>query len=103
MLDFERNIKDFRKRNIGVAAASADKWEDALKTAERYKLTFPVGWGLDPARFSQQTGAFYNDKENYIQATGFIISPEGKVENAVYSSRSIGRLMAKDCLSFVGH
>ncbi len=103
MLDFQRNIKEFERKETQVLAASTDTWDHALQTVERYKLTFKVGYGLNPKEFSAMTGAFYNETENYIQATGFVISPEGKIENAVYSSRSIGRLTAKDCLNFIGH
>ncbi len=95
-------MKDFEKKNIQVIAASADPWEKALQTAEIYKLTFTIGFGLDPAEVSALTGAFYNARENHLHATGFIIGPNGKVEDAVYSSRSVGRLVAKDCLEFIG-
>jgi alkyl hydroperoxide reductase subunit AhpC len=95
-------MKDFEKRDIQVIAASADSWEKAIRTAEIYKLTFTIGYGLDPAEVSALTGSFYSAQENYLHATGFIISPEGKIEDAVYSSRSIGRLVAKDCLEFIG-
>lgn len=102
MLDFQRNLKDFEKKGVQVIAASADTWEQALGTVERYRLTFKVGYGLKPREVSALTGAFFNDKENYLHAAGFIIGPDGKIENSVYSSRSIGRLVAKDCLEFVG-
>ncbi len=102
MLDFQKNIREFEKRNIQVIAASADTWDQALQTVERYKLTFRIGYGLDPRGFALRTGAFYNEKEHYIHATGFIIGPDGKIEDAVYSSRSVGRLVAKDCLEFIG-
>jgi len=95
-------MRDFEKKNIQVIAASADPWEKAIQTAEVYKLTFTIGFGLDPAEVSSLTGAFYNARENHLHATGFIIGPDGKVEDAVYSSRSIGRLVAKDCLEFIG-
>lgn len=94
-------MKDFEKNDVGVIAASADSWEQALATVERYKLTFSIGYGLNPKEVSTLTGAFYNDRENYLHATGFIIGPDQKVQNAVYSSRSVGRLVAKDCLDFV--
>lgn len=58
---------------------------------------------MNPREVSSLTGAFYNEKDNYLHATGFIIGPDGKIENAVYSSRSIGRLVARDCLEFIGH
>ncbi len=85
-----------------MIAASTDTWDEALGTVERYKLTFRIGYGLDPRQTSSLTGAFYNEKERYLHATGFIIGPDGRIENAVYSSRSIGRLVAKDCLEFIG-
>jgi len=94
-------MKEFEKRSIQVIAASADPWEKALQTAERYRLTFRMGYGLNPPEISALTGAFYNAQENYLHATGFIIGPNGKVENALYSSRSIGRLIAQDCLDFI--
>jgi peroxiredoxin len=102
LLDFQRHLKDFEKRNIQIVAASADTWEKAIQTAEVYKLTFAIGYGLDPAGVSSLTGAFYNAQENYLHATGFIIGPSGKIEDAVYSSRSVGRLVARDCLEFIG-
>lgn len=102
MLDFQKNSRNFEKKNIQVIAASADPWGKALQTVERYKLTFTVGYGLVPREISALTGAFFNEKENYLHATGFIIGPDGKIENAVYSSRSIGRLVAGDCLDFIG-
>jgi len=102
LLDFQKNINDFEKREIQVIASSADTWAQALQAVERYKLTFRMGYGLNPREVSSQTGAFYNERENYLHATEFIIGSDGKIENAVYSSRSIGRLVAKDCLEFIG-
>jgi hypothetical protein len=61
-----------------------------------------MGYGLNPLEISALTGAFYNERERYLHATGFIIGPDRKIEDAVYSSRSIGRLVAKDCLEFIG-
>jgi peroxiredoxin len=95
-------MKNFSKKSIQVIAASADPWEKALQTVERYRLTFLVGYGLNPPEISKLTGAFYNAQENYLHATGFIIGPDGKVEDAVYSTRSVGRLVAQDCLDFIG-
>jgi peroxiredoxin len=102
LLDFQRNIREFEKKNIQVIAASADTWDEALGTVERYRLTFRIGYGLKPRQVSMLTGAFYNERENYLHATGFIMGPDGRIEDAVYSSRSIGRLVAKDCLEFIG-
>lgn len=94
-------MEEFERNNIKVIAASADTLEEALKTIDRYKLTFRIGYGLNPEKISRITGAFYNKEKGYIQATGFIVGPNGKIENAVYSSRSLGRLVAKDCIAFI--
>ena len=95
-------MKDFERRDIRIIAASADNWEKAIQTAEAYKLAFTIGFGLDAARVSALTGAFYSAREKHLHATGFILGPDGRIEDAVYGSRSIGRLVAKDCLEFIG-
>lgn len=102
MLDFRKHAEEFARYNIHVIAASSDTWEQAIQTAEQYKLNFRIGYGMDPTEFSSLTGAFINERENYIHATGFILGTDGRIMNAVYSSRSIGRLVAKDCLDFIG-
>jgi len=101
LLDFQRNIIEFEKKNITIIATSSDPEEEAVKTVDKYGLTFSVGYGLIPSKVSAVTGAFFNPQKNFLYATGFIIGPEGKIENSVYSSGSIGRLTAKDCLDFI--
>ncbi len=102
MLDFQKHLKEFDKKGIQIIAASTDKWTEAIQTVEIYKITFNIGFGLNPREVSSITGAFYNERENYLHATGFIIGPDGKIEDAVYSTRSVGRLVAADCLEFIG-
>ncbi len=101
MLDFQRSIDEFEKKNIRIIAASSDPEEEAGKTVDKYGLIFTVGYGLIPSEVSAITGAFFNLEKNHLHATGFIVSPEGKIENAVYSSSAIGRLTASDCLAFI--
>jgi alkyl hydroperoxide reductase subunit AhpC len=103
LLDFEKSIAEFNKRKFQVIAASVDKLEDALSTVERYKITFKVGYGLNVEEISQKLGAFYDKDKGYLHATGFIINPEGKIINGVYSNRSVGRLIAKDCVRLIDH
>ncbi|MGD0238093.1 MAG: peroxiredoxin, partial [Syntrophorhabdales bacterium] len=57
--------------------------------------------GLNAKEISLKTGAFYEGKEGYLHATGFVINPEGTIVNAVYSTMAIGRLVAKDCLGLI--
>jgi hypothetical protein len=38
-----------------------------------------------------------------IQATGFLLAPDGKILNAVYSSGPLGRLVAEDVIGMVAY
>ncbi len=101
MLDFQKNIEEFTNSGIQVAAASADSKEDAQKTVDKYSVTFRVGFGLDAASVSEQTGAFYDEKRGSLHATGFVLAPDGKIANAVYSTGPLGRLVAADTLALI--
>ena len=92
---------EFNRYAIQVIAASVDTPEKAKETVDRYSISFRVGYGLDVREVSAKTGAFYDEKELYLNATGFIINPEGVIVNAVYSTLAIGRLTPADCLSII--
>jgi hypothetical protein len=62
---------------------------------------FPIGYGADAQAVSAVTGAFVNDDPAGLQATGFVLDPEGRIVTAVYSTRAVGRLMPDDVLGFV--
>ena len=84
-----------------MIAASVDSLEEARQTRERYSLSFPIGYGLVAREISEKTGAFFEGQKGFLHSTNFIVDPEGKVANAVYSSGSIGRLVPDDCLGFI--
>ena len=86
-----------------VIAASVDTIEDAQKTVDRHKLTFPVAHGLSAREFSQRTGAFFDDAKGFLEATGFLLRPDGVVATAVYSTGAIGRLTAADTLGMIDY
>ena len=46
-------------------------------------------------------GAFVNDEPRYIQSTGFILDPDGRVVLSVYSSGAIGRLVPDDVIGMI--
>lgn len=93
----------FRQLQIKVVAASADHREQALATVQQLWLSFPVGCDIDTKAVANLIGAYYDDSKTppYLQATGFLLSPDGKIIVAVYSSRSIGRLTAPEVASLV--
>ena len=49
------------------------------------------------------TGAFVNDDPVYLQSTGFVIDPGGRIVVSVYSSGAIGRLVPEDVIGLIRH
>ena len=98
MADFQEHHAKFEEKGIRVIAASVDPVDKAAEIVEKHGFAYPVGWGLDPVAVSGLTGAFYEADKGFLHAAGFIVDPKGKVVNAVYSTGSIGRLTAGDCL-----
>jgi peroxiredoxin len=100
---FARAADEFAKEGIHVVSVSADDQEKSEALVAKHQLGFPVGYGADAHAVSAVTGAFVNENPVCLQATGFILDPEGRVVTAVYSTRAIGRLMPDDVLNFVRH
>lgn len=80
-----------------------DDREKSEALVDKHQLGFPVGYGVNARAVSAITGAFVNDDPVCLQATGFVLNPEGRIVTAVYSTRAIGRLMPDDVLNFVRH
>jgi hypothetical protein len=70
---------------------------------ERKKLTFPIAYGLDARAFAAATGAFFDDVTGYIHAAGFILRPDGIIDEAVYSTGPIGRFTSADALFMIDY
>jgi hypothetical protein len=64
-------------------------------------LTYPVGHSADARSIAELTGAFVNPEPVYLQTTGFVLDPAGKVVVSVYSSGAIGRLVPEDVIGLV--
>ncbi len=98
-------MEEFEANDIAVVALSVDPHDQARETVERHGLTFPVLFGLDAQEMAQRIGAYINENAEspHLHATGFILDPQGEVAHSVYSSGPIGRLVARDTLSFVKH
>ncbi|TXH00127.1 MAG: peroxiredoxin family protein [Nevskiaceae bacterium] len=100
---FARAADKFAMEGIKVASVSVDDRETSEAFVEKHKLGFPVAYGADAHAVSSATGAFVNEDPVCLQATGFILNPEGRIVTAVYSTRAIGRLLPDDVLGFVSH
>jgi peroxiredoxin len=96
-------MDEFRTKDIPVIAASADSLQDTREFIKKLNLSLRVGYGLKAKEISAKTGSFYDAKDGYLHAAGFVLNPEGRVVNAVYSTTAIGRLVAADCLGLIGY
>ena len=100
---FARAKQKFDELGIKIVALSVDDNAAAATLVEKHRLNFPVGYGVDAEKISAATGAYVNDSPRYLQSTGFVVDPGGKVITAVYSSGAIGRLLPDDVIGFVGY
>jgi peroxiredoxin len=100
---FARAADKFAGEGIKVVSVSVDDREKSEALVKKHKLDFPVAYGADARAVSAATGAFVNDDPVCLQATGFVLNPEGRIVTAVYSTRAIGRLLPDDVLGFVRH
>ena len=98
---FERASQALADNGIRVAALSVDDKETTAALVAKHKLTFPVGYGADASAVAALTGAFVNPDPVYLQSTGFVLDPAGKVVVSAYSSGAIGRLVPDDVLGLV--
>jgi peroxiredoxin len=95
---FERASETLADAGVKVAALSVDDQETTATLVAKHKLTFPVGYGAVAASIASLTGAFVNPDPLYLQSTGFVLDPAGKVIVSVYSSGAIGRLVPDDVI-----
>src|SRR5262249_47516369 len=93
----------FRSTQAGIRVAAL--WVDDEKTTTEFTakqgLTFPLGHSAGAHAVAALTGAFVNEDPLYLQSTGFVLDPQGKVIVSVYSSGAIGRLMPDDVIGLV--
>ncbi|MEU5565013.1 peroxiredoxin family protein [Micromonospora musae] len=98
---FQRSLGKLAELGVKVVAVSVDDEATTKQTIAEHGLEFPVGHSADPDAFAEATGAFVNDDPRYLQSTGFVLDPEGKVVVSVYSSGAIGRLVPEDVAGLV--
>ena len=98
---FQRASGTLTEAGVRVAALSVDDEAATAALIEKHGLTFPVGFGADARAVADLTGAFVNPDPVYLQSTGFVLDPQGKVIVSVYSSGAIGRLVPDDVAGLV--
>jgi peroxiredoxin len=98
---FQRARDDLASTGIMVAALSVDDEPATAELIAQHGLTFPVGHSADARAIAGVTGAFVNPDPVYLQSTGFVLDPAGRVVVSVYSSGAIGRLVPEDVIGLV--
>jgi peroxiredoxin len=98
---FQRALPQFEEAGIKVVSLSVDDEPAAKAMIDKHGLTFPIGYGADADAVAAATGAFVNPEPHYLQSTGFLLDPAGRVALGVYSSGAIGRLVPEDVLGMV--
>jgi peroxiredoxin len=101
LASFQRASEKLAEAGIKVVAFSVDDEATTKATIEKHRLSFPVGYSADVDAVAAATGAYTNEMPRYLQTTGFLLKPDGRVANAVYSSGPIGRLVADDVIGMV--
>jgi peroxiredoxin len=98
---FQRAEPELAEIGARVVALSVDDEPTTAELVTKHGLTFPVGYGADAAAVATATGAFVDPDRGFLQSTGFVLDPEGKVVVSVYSSGAIGRLVPDDVMGLI--
>lgn len=101
MRAFERAHDTLDDLEMRVVALSVDDEDTTRAFVDKRRLTFPVGHSADADAIAAATGAFVNPEPRFLQSTGFVLDPDGRVIVSVYSSGAIGRLVPDDVIGMV--
>ena len=98
---FQRAADSLAEIGARVVALSVDDEATTQELVARNGLTLPVGHSADARAIARATGAFVNDDPLFVQSTGFVLDPAGRVVVSVYSSGAIGRLVPEDVIGLI--
>jgi peroxiredoxin len=103
LVDFDTNVRLLESHGIKVVAGSVDSVNETDELAQGLRLrSLKMVAELDAHQVAEATGAFLHSGDRaFLHATGFVIDPEGRVVNAVYSTGPIGRFTANDVMKKV--
>jgi peroxiredoxin len=98
---FQRAHDGLASAGAQVVAVSVDDEATTQTLVAKHGLQFPVDHSADARAVAAATGAFVNDDPLYLQSTGFVLDPGGRVIVSVYSSDAIGRLVPDDVIGMI--
>lgn len=100
---FQRALPRLREQGIQVAALSVDAEDQAVDTVRRHSIAFPIGFGANAQATAQLLQSYVRDDPTYLESSGCVLDPSGRIVVAVYSSHAIGRLLPDDVGGLVRH
>jgi len=98
---FQRATDSLREVRTKVVALSVDDEATSADVVAKHGLSFPIGHSADAMAVSALTGAFVDPGRGFLQSTGFVLDPAGRVVVSVYSSGAIGRLVPEDVVGLI--
>ncbi|MGD0322068.1 MAG: peroxiredoxin family protein [Acidimicrobiales bacterium] len=98
---FQRAANSLAEVDARVVALSVDDEATTRELMAKHGLEFPVGHSANAKAVAEATGAFVNDDPTFLQSTGFVLDPTGRVVVSVYSSGAIGRLVPEDVVGMI--
>jgi peroxiredoxin len=98
---FQRALNGLAEMDVTVVALSVDDENTTHELIAKHGLQFSVGYGADALAIADAIGAFVNDDPLFLQSTGFVLDPDGRVVVSVYSSGAIGRLVPQDVIGLI--
>ena len=99
MVDFAVHAGPFIDADIKVVAASVDSVDQTAELKAGLRVGFPMFAEVNVAAVAESTGAFMQTGDRtFLHATGFLLTPEGTISNALYSTGPIGRFTSSDIL-----
>jgi peroxiredoxin len=98
---FQRAADSLAEVDARVVALSVDDETTTRELVAKHGVTFPVGHSADARAVAEATGAFVNPDPVFLQSTGFVLDPTGRVVVSVYSSGAIGRLVPEDVIGMI--
>jgi peroxiredoxin len=98
---FQRASESLSALGARIAALSVDDETTTSELIAKHGLTYPVGHSADAIAIAAATGAFVNPEPAFLQSTGFVLDPSGRVVVSVYSSGAIGRLVPEDVAGLI--
>lgn len=98
---FERARDRLDELGVRVVALSVDDEATTQALVDKHGIAFPVGHRADANAVHDAVGAFVHADPEYLESTGFVLDPAGRVIVSVYSSAAIGRLVPDDVVGLI--